>query len=225
MRQGMRLVTLVLGALLAGALHAAPAKQPGVNEIVSGVQKLYDGTRDFSASFEQEYVMAALGRSHKSRGKVAYRRPGKIRFDYVEPAAKTFAVDGGTLWVHQVDDKQVLVDRCFKADGLTASLVFLGGGGRISDQFDVTLGTGDDQHHALVLKPRTPQGMFKSITLWVDKKTLEVHRTDVEDQSGNPNRFFFSDVRRNKGVKDEQVTFTPPKDAAVSPVPGSCATP
>lgn len=215
----------ILVALL--ALHApARAEAPlPVDKVVAKVQKLYDGTTDFTAAFEQEYEMTQLGRSQTSKGKVAFQRPGRIRFDYLEPMQKTFAVDGSTLWVFQPQDGQALVDRCFKADGLTASLVFLGGSGKISQQFDVTEVPADDAHHGLKLAPKTPQNAYKSITLWVDKKTLEVFRTVVEDPSGNPNSFTFVDVKRNKGVKKEQVVFSPPSGVTVSPIPGSCGKP
>jgi outer membrane lipoprotein carrier protein len=193
--------------------------------VVGRVQKLYDGTRDFSATFEQTYEMKALGRSQQSTGRVAFVRPGRIRFDYLSPMEKTYAVDGRTLWVFQPEDGQALVDRCFKADGLTASLVFLGGQGRILDQFDATLVDADAGHHGLRLTPKTPQGAFQSITLWVDRKTSEVRRSVVEDQHGNPNVFTFGNIRRNAGKAAADPTFSPPAGVVVNPIPGSCPQP
>lgn len=213
--------------LLASVLPlATPAPAPMTAEKVTArVQKIYDGTTDFSASFTQDYRLVALGRSQQSTGTVAYRKPGKIRFDYQSPNAKTYAVDGTTLWVFQAADHQALVDRCFKADGLTASLVFLGGSARILEQFNVELAPSDAGFHGLKLIPKTPQGGFRSITLLVDQTSFEVAGTVVEDMSGNANKFTFTNVRRNKGVKAEAVTFAPPPGVGVSPVPGSCNTP
>ncbi|MBI5493749.1 MAG: outer membrane lipoprotein carrier protein LolA [Deltaproteobacteria bacterium] len=208
--------------LLLPLLAAAAPAELTADRVVARVQKLYDGTKDFTAAFEQEYEMSALGRSQKSRGRVAFQKPGRIRFDYVEPTPKTFAVDGTTLWVYQPADNQALVDRCFRADGLTASLVFLGGTGRIAELFNLESAPGDAQHHVVRLVPKAPQGAYRSITLWVDRATFEVRRSVVEDPNGNPNRFAFADVRRNKGVKPEQVLFTPAATVAVDAVPGSC---
>jgi outer membrane lipoprotein carrier protein len=214
---------LLLLAAVAVLPSSVRAEAPlSVDKVVARVQKLYDGTTDFTASFEQEYEMANLGRSQTSKGRVAFQRPGRIRFDYLEPLPKTFSVDGSTLWVFQPQDGQALVDRCFKADGLTASLVFLGGSGKISQQFDVTEAPADESHHGLKLTPKAAQNAYKSITLWVDRKTFEVSRTVVEDPSGNPNAFTFVDVKRNKGVKKDQVVFSPPSGVTVNPIPGSC---
>jgi outer membrane lipoprotein carrier protein len=213
--------TLVFMA--AGVLCAsASAKELTADRVVAHVQRLYDTTKDFSADFEQEYQMKALARSQKSTGRVTYRKPGKIRFEYLQPQSKTFAVDGATLWVFQPQDGQALVDRCFNADGLTASLVFLGGRGQLHQQFVASLGGGDGNHHAVRLVPRTPQAMFQSVVLYVDRKTFEVQRSEVEDPSGNTNHFTFQNVQRNKGLKDAEVVFTPPPGVAVNPVPGSC---
>lgn len=212
---------LLLSVLPLLGAAAAPAPMP-VEKVVAKVQKLYDGTTDFSARFEQTYEMKAMGRSSQSKGRVAFQRPGRIRFDYETPMVKTYAVDGTTLWVFQPEDGQALVDKCFKADGLTASLVFLGGSGKIVDQFTTQLVPADDAHLGLQLIPRSPQQTYQAITLWVDKKTYEVKKTEVLDAQGNPNTFVFVDVRRNKGVKKTDVTFAPPPGINVSPVPGSC---
>jgi len=208
--------------ILLSGVSAPAAPVMTAEKVTARVQKLYDGTKDFSAEFTQDYEMVALGRSQQSKGKVMFKKPGKIRFDYQEPQSKTFAVDGSTLWIFQAQDKQALVDKCFKADGLTASLVFLGGAGKIGRIFTTALEAGDATSYALRLTPKEPQAAFKSILLWVDKKSFEVTRTEVEDQTGNPNRFTFSDVKRNKGVKSTEVVFAPPPDVTVSPVPGSC---
>ncbi len=219
-----RAATLVLLSLTINVANAAPAPALTVEKVVAKVQKLYDGTTDFSARFEQTYEMKAMGRSSRSEGRVAFQRPGRIRFDYATPMVKTYAVEGTTLWVFQPEDGQALVDRCFKADGLTASLVFLGGSGRIVDQFTTQLVTADDASYGLQLVPRTPQQTYQTITLWVDRKTYEVRKTVVEDAQGNPNTFVFLDVRRNKGVKKTDVVFAPPPGVNVNPVPGSCVT-
>jgi outer membrane lipoprotein carrier protein len=215
----------VVPVLVAVPARGAPVPGPTADKVVTLVQKLYDGTKDFQAEFDQEYVMAALSRSQRSTGRVAYQRPGRIRFDYLTPQPKTFAVEGTTLWVYQPEDQQALVDRCFKNDAMAASLVFLGGAGRIADQFDTSLEAGEETAHALRLTPKKPTSAFKSIVLWVDKKTGEVRRSDVEDPSGNPNRFTFKAVRRNKGLKDDAARFTPPPGTAVNPMPGSCPSP
>jgi outer membrane lipoprotein carrier protein len=218
----MNMRKVLLAVVVCFGVGPAWAADPDVGKLLGKMQKLYDGTTSFSATFEQSYNMVALNRTQKSLGRVAYLKPGKIRFDYTEPMEKTYAVDGNTLWVFQKEDGQALVDRCFKADGLTASLVFLGGRGKIADQFEAALVPTDEKTWGLRLVPREPQSAYVAIVLWVDRKTYEVQRSVVEDPHGNPNTFVFNQVKRNRPMKASDAVFSPPPGVTVNPVPGSC---
>jgi len=205
---------------------SAPALDPALKPLVTTMQRVYDRTKNFEADFEQTYVSRAFRRSDTSTGHVAYARPGKMRFDYQTPTAKTFLVDGSALWVIQPADHQALVDRCFKSDAMTSSLTFLFGQGKLAEQFTITADTAPVAGMTrLVLVPRKTQPAYSQLILDVDPNTGRVTGSTVIDNQGNSNSFLF----RNAGYDTKQPTgrfvYQPPKDIVVTPVPGSCATP
>jgi len=187
--------------------HVSPAAAP----VVERVQRFYERTSDFTASFEQTYAYKALRRKVVSRGRVSFKRPGKMRWDYATPREKRFIVDGRDLWVYTPEDRVAMRQRDFAMDALSASITFLWGKGRLADEFSIEL-RGKD---LLVLTPLKAQAAFKRVRLQVDVETGQVLRSWVEDGQGNVNRMVFTDVKLNPGVPDSDFAFTPPAGVSV----------
>lgn len=236
------LIATLIAGLAATAPHAAPgaaaakagtasasqqARAPlsSAEQLAADVQKTYDQTTDFSADFHQKFHFTVLRRVEESKGKVAFKKPGRMRWTYTEPSDKEFIIDGSTLWMVQPRDGMVMKNPCFKNDGLTASVAFLWGDGKLLEQFDVSwfsgvFGEKTDKHLALV--PKTENGVFAKLILVVDPKTKRIKQTVVVDLSGNVNQFIFENVAYNTKVKDDTFTYTPKPGEKVSPMPGAC---
>ena len=90
--------------------------------VVSSMQKTYESTNDFRADFTQRFTYTVLRRTQESQGTVQFKKPGLMRWDYSAPVPKQFVVDGSSLWIHTPSDKTAIVNKCFKQDGLTASV-------------------------------------------------------------------------------------------------------
>lgn len=201
------------------------AQAPSLEDVVLGMQRKYEGTTDFSATFTQQYTYTVLKRTQESQGTVLFKKPGLMRWDYSTPEAKTFAVADGKLTIWQKDDHTVMVDHCFKQDGLTASVSFLWGAGKITEQFDVAWFPGQfgaKTDHHLQLTPKQPNTVFVRMILVVDPKSYEVKQSILVDPQGNVNRFLFSDLKLNRGVKKESFVLTIPAGVPQSRIPGTC---
>lgn len=219
----MRLyTTLLLCSFFAHTVLAAPLS---VNALLGQLQKHYGTTSSFSANFTQHYTHKILGRTEESTGTVRYKKPGFMRWDYKAPRSKSFVIDGKSLWLYQPDDKQAFVDKCFKQDGLSASIAFLWGQGKLNQEFKVTryAGTiGSQSDDRLLLVPKKDNTAFKEIVLVLDAKTHKVKESAIIDTQYNINRFSFHDVKYNPALPKTVFNFAPPKDVTVSRLPGTC---
>lgn len=207
---------------------ASASADPKLDAIVDAIQKTYDATTDFSGSFTQKYTYTLLRRTQESKGEVKFKKPGLMRWDYTAPDPKSFVVDGKSLWIHQPADHNAFVNACFQQDGLTASVAFLWGQGRIQEQFDVKWFAGvfgDKTDHHLELVPKQGNSVFAKLILVVDPKTSRVKQSVVVDPSGNVNQFIYSNLKFNTSIADKAFSFTPPKGTHVARVPGSCEAP
>lgn len=188
----------------------------GAAALAEKVQSFYEHTRDFSASFTQQYKYKAMARTQKSAGTVQVKKPGLMRWDYTAPYEKLFLLDGKALWVWDPEDNAVMVNRSFSSDQLSAAVTFLWGKGKLSDEFDIQqVDKPSYGETVLELVPKKPQSGFTRLYFAIDANTGAVVTSVVIDSQGNENRITFTDVKTNAGVPSDRFTFQVPKGATV----------
>ena len=88
-------------AALAVLVPRAGLAAADLDAIVHKVQERYDGTRDFTADVTQEMTIASLGKTTTAHGTMAFKRPGKMRWDLSQGEEQVIVADGETLWLYQ----------------------------------------------------------------------------------------------------------------------------
>ncbi len=196
----------MLAALLAVALAAPPAPADAA-ALAREVQAFYERTRDLEADFVQTYTYAAFGRTQTSRGTLRVKKPGRLRWDYAEPAPKTIVVNGKRLVQYEPEANQAFVDDRFDLSAASAAVTFLIGTGSLEREFHLA----SDPEGRLVLTPRTPDARVERVVLTVGPRG-EVTATRVVDASGNVNQIAFHHLRRDVGIPDSAFELQLPGD-------------
>lgn len=79
-------------------------------ELTARVQKAYASISSIQGRFAQNSYVDALEISEASVGQVWFKKPGLMRWHYTSPSEQIFVVREGTLWLYQVEPRQVIVD-------------------------------------------------------------------------------------------------------------------
>jgi len=208
---------------------AAPAPAPvpagaepadAARDVARAVQAFYDQTRDVTASFHQTYVNKLYKRTDRSSGKVVFKKPGMMRWDYAQPNGKVIASTGKTLLVYEPGDEgepgQVIEQTIAQAQ-LPQALAFLMGTGKLEDDFTFRLldatAEGFTTGDVLELRPKTPTPHFDRLLFYVERAAAVrglVRRQLIIDSTGNRNRFDFSKLKFNSNVDAGPFKYTPP---------------
>jgi len=174
------------------------------------MQGFYEKTQDFTADFRQEYVYKTFNRTVVSTGTVAFQKPAKMRWEYLTPSKRSFVLSGDRIYALD-PDAQTLTKAALPTSQLSASVTFLWGKGKLSDEFDISrteckecLGT------LLTLVPKKPDPRFREVQLDIDPKTAQVRRSIVIDPDGSRNTITFSNLKTNVSVPKETFQLTPP---------------
>lgn len=201
------LVTAVL-------LAASPAADRSVAEsVVRLIEQRHAGAGDLTARFVQVYRSGLLGREVTERGVVSIKRPGRMRWDYKDPEAKTFVSDGRSFFFYVPADRQVVVRR--QDDERSIPSLLLSGKGDILGQFAAEMQTPPAEGLLrLRLTPRKPDPEIESVTVDVEPSG-RVRQIQVEDGQGNRSRFRFDDIRENVGLSDKIFRFEVPPGVEV----------
>lgn len=208
-------------AVLAAVVPHATLAASELDAIVRKVQERYDATHDFTADVTQEMTIASLGKTTTAHGTMAFKRPGKMRWDLVQGDEQVIVADGETLWLYQPKEKQVLkapFDAAFRA---TTPISFLTGVGKIAQDFDVSLDGADDKGPEihLMLVPRRDSASVGKLQLTVARDSGEIRGAEIHDPLGNVSRLRFDHIKRNVGLSDDQFAFQVPPGVDVISAP------
>ena len=230
-------ILLICSVILAGALPASAqfasfdcAKGKKISasrasEISAQLQGAYQGVSDFEARFEQQSYLAAMDSSELSSGTVWFKKPGKMKWQYILPEEQVFLVAGDTFWFYQKAENQVVIDRFGNVLISEVPLSFLTGLGDLERDFLVQGGCERTTGTVLDLIPRQLQnkgdeesgkGGLRGLKLLVDRKTRFPRGAEVTDSVGNITAIIFLEVKENSGVAGELFNPIFPKDADVS---------
>jgi outer membrane lipoprotein carrier protein len=208
---------LVLGGIL--SLLGAPVWAASDTDVVQSVQQRFDATSDLTAAVDQELVVASAGKTLQSKGTVAFKRPGKMRWSLTNGSPQIIVADGTTLWFYQPDEQQVLKAPFQAAFRSSTPISFLTGVGRLTEDFEVTRDGEAPGVIYLALKPRKGEGDLGRLRLTIDDATHDIVGAEITDPVGNVTRLRFSNLQRNSGLDDAQFRFEIPDGVDVIEAP------
>lgn len=217
----------VLGCALAFGVPWAHAQQPSppptgddAGVVAAAVQAFYDQTHDLSATFFQTYVNKLYQRTDHSKGKVTFKKPGMMRWDYDKPNGKVIVSNGKLLKVYEPGDegdKGQMLEQPISNAQLPQAMAFLMGTGRLQDDFTFRKLDAKREGYAagdvLELKPKRPTPHFTRLVFYVERTPALrglVRRLLIIDSDGNRNRFDFSAIKLNSSATAKQFDFAPP---------------
>ena len=213
---------IVWALLLASALVATARSQWGsaaetnsAESVVDALQRSYDATVDFVADFRQETEVKTLGRSLKASGKLSFKRPGKMLWNYDTPKGQFVLADGKHLFFYQPEQNQVIkspLKNAFRGD---IPLSFLLGLGNLKKDFNAALKASDESQNVLRLEPKGEAGGYSEILIGVSKSSSDILWVSVRDAASNLTTLRFSGMRKGVGIKDSLFQVQIPNGADV----------
>ncbi len=211
-----RLCLIVVGFVsLAVAGHA---EGDAATALAASIQRHYDQVRDFQADFTHTYVGGILRKKTVERGRMAVRKPGRMRWTYTQPEEKLFVSDGNRVYSYVPADKQVYVAAVPADDQAATPALFLAGKGNILRDFAVAAIDVPDAPAgsvALKLTPKRPEREYDWLNLVVDKSSLALRMLVTSDSQGGLSTFAFTNLRENTGISDKEFVFVMPRGVDV----------
>lgn len=219
-------IGLVFSVLaVAAAVEAEEGGRLDAAAVVGLVQAFYDQTTTLQADFQQTRYTRIYDRHDRANGKVVFKKPGKMRWDYGQPNGQVFVSDGKKLLIYQPPEegekRGQLIERALEEDQLPSAFSFLTGSGNLDKDFEVRVLEHDNQKfkggYVLQLIPRKPTPNYEQLVFYVrllsegGRRAGVVQRVLIIDSAGNRNRFDFSNMKFNRDVSDKRFSYRPPK--------------
>lgn len=218
---GILALALVAAAVLPSAPGTAQTRLTA-RTVAARVQAFYDQSQTFQASFHQTYYNRLYDKYDRSRGRLAFQKPGRMRFDYARPNGKVMVADGNQLTMWEPGERgsagQYAQSQMDEA-AIPGAFSFLVGEGRLEEDYRFRLLNARRygwSGHVLELRPRRADPRYRRVLLFVDAhpdRLGVVHTIRIDDHEGNRNKFQLRGMRFNRGVSAQQFAFQPPDGA------------
>ena len=198
-----------------------------VREVVKHLQARYEKTKDLQADFSQKTKIEGFERPVASSGKVYIKKPGRLRWDYVDPATEQIYVNQDDVKVYVPEHKQVLVGKLTQMAASKAPLELLQGAAKLDESFEIEPTMGKDRGVGniplitLIPKAKEQESTqnLQKIIVEVFPKTYFIRTVSLYEISGNVAVFEFSNLKPNLGLGSEVFDFRTPSDVEVVRAP------
>ncbi len=207
--RALTLCLVLLAAVAAFPLVSSAQDTATAWSVLDTARKSLAASGAERADFVQTYVPAGFSSGEEEAGRIAFRLPDCLRWDYAQPYPKSFLLCGEQVYSWNPEDRRgqtAPVDRQ-NQPGLDLLLLPLD---QLSGRYDATSESQGDGRVAVHLEPRA--GMagrteLTDATLVVDTRQDRLVEVSYQDREGNRTTFRISGY---EGLSDRTV-FEPPR--------------
>lgn len=182
-------------------------------KIITQLEARYGGA-DIQAEFVQESTLEAMDITDTATGRVWFKHPGMMRWEYETPDQHAIITDGETLWIHRPSDNQVIVGDALTYFGNGKGASFLSNIKLIKQEFTVEKAAAREPGHlTLKLIPRQKELEISNIFLNIDPETFIVESVSTQNAYGDETRINFKNIRFKDTIGAEKFQFEIPDGA------------
>ncbi|NOZ52870.1 MAG: outer membrane lipoprotein chaperone LolA [Gammaproteobacteria bacterium] len=174
------------------------------------LNSFFEQVTSMRADFSQTIVSKTHSDAEQSKGTLIMQRPGRFRWDYVEPYEQQIIADGKKLWIYDIEMEQVIVKPLDLVLGNTPAAL-LSGNVAVTDKFIVKKVPTKIDNNALFwleLLPKDKEAGFQQLLLAFSGNELKI--MELTDAFERVTRISFSNIQRNPDIDDFIFQFKVP---------------
>lgn len=172
-----------------------------LEELIRKTQQRYQEIASFSGSFSQKNYLMDQKEPKIATGRVAYVRPGKMRWNYDPPNEQLLVTDGKTVWLHDPILENVTIQELDEVAQGTVLSFFLGVGDLSKDFTSRSTTQNLIQDKSLLTIELVPKHTLANIAylqLGVSAKTYDLLKIAIIDRQENYQVMEFQNLQYNK---------------------------
>jgi outer membrane lipoprotein-sorting protein len=188
------------------------AQYPGYKPLINSADfrqqftKTAQATQSIQCDFMQEKNLSMLSDKIVSTGKFWFKRDNKVRMEYEKPSYYLLIINGNNIKTKDGQKENKVSAKSNKMfEQINQMMIDCVQGTALDNKNFTTKVFENAQSYLVELIPtvKNLQGIFKSITLTVDKKDYSVSRMEMLEQSGDNTTINFLHKQMNINISDE----------------------
>jgi outer membrane lipoprotein carrier protein len=221
-KQVCKLLLLLTATLLLPTLTIAQTLD--AQEVAQKLQNTYEKAETVVANFNQSTVMKFSSRVRQGTGTMIFRKPGRMRWDYITPDYQVLISDGETISMYFEKSNQMIVSNAKDYLQSDVTYSFFAGTGDILKDFDVSEPDFTNSYansFLIKLTPKSSHPHVSSIHVWVSHKTFLIIHLQIVDHFDTVTNLFFDNIQINTDlygsneIKEDLFFFIPPANTEI----------
>ncbi len=169
-------------------------------------------TQTMSAKFKQTLKSSDGSLLQESSGEFYLQRPGKFRWNYLQPYPQEIVSDGDNVWIFDIDLEQVTVQKQGAGQNNTP-MALLQNRQSLEDAFEIHERGSDSGLHRIELLNKKDDSDFDRVMVGLDGSGLRF--LQLHDQFEQTTYIFFTELKSNPELDAALFEFIPPEGVDV----------
>lgn len=198
-------ICLVVMACVANAV-AAPLSATQQKEVIAKINKATSRLKSMSCSFTQTKHLSMLSDKMVSEGKMNYKQPNKLRWEYTSPYQYLFIFNGTKVYVGNKSRKDVIdtnSNKLFKEVARIMMSTVTGTALSNAADFSVTVEDGKTLWNVtLIPKKKEMKKMFTRIVLSFSKSDLIISEINLHEKNNDRTNIRLRNIKTNIPINE-----------------------
>jgi outer membrane lipoprotein carrier protein len=196
-RISLNLIPSIICCCLFFSIASAAGSELIKEDILTAIEKKYAG-KSFKASFTQTSRLAALDITEKASGRAYFSHPGKMKWQYLEPAQHEIITNGKLLWIFQPQENQVMQGDASQFFKSGAGGAFLSDISLIRKNFTISVKEVTTDYVEINLNAKKENPDISLIVIRISQKKNKIVRVVTYNPYEDTTLFEFSDIQFKK---------------------------
>lgn len=162
----------------------------------------------FQADFEQFYYSATITTPLHEKGRVFFKKPNLMRWEYKDPEEKTFLIKDDIFWDYNKEEELLTKYSLSDEEHNIEIISLLSGHVGLLDTYKVEFSpfpTENKKAIQIKLTPKDEEFSDSFLLLEIDEKSWQIHKIISFDWAGNKTEIHFSKFKKN--ISFSRATF------------------
>ena len=201
-----KLLVSIIAALVAVTSFGAPLSPKQKQQVIKQVNQAVSGLQSMTCTFEQTKHMSMLNDKMVSHGKMSYKRPDKLRWEYTSPYKYLFIFNGSKVYVGNNSKKNVIDANSNKVFREVARIIMNTVTGKaLSNLADFSADVTDNGKFwtvTLIPKKKVMSKMFKKIELVFNKSNSMIAEVNIYEKNGDRTNIKMKNISKNTSINE-----------------------
>lgn len=201
-----RTASVFLMLLCVVSAMAAPLTEQQKQNVVGRINKAASGLKSMECSFTQTKYLSLLSDKMVSEGRMYYKQPNKLRWEYTTPYRYLFVFNGTRVYVGNKTRKDVIDTNTNKVFREVARIMMSTvTGTALSNSSDFSIDVADDKAlWQVVLVPRKKEmkKMFSKIVLFFNKSNLMIFEINIYEKNNDRTNIKLKNIKTDGALNE-----------------------